>query len=68
MSELLSPKGLLVFSTGIFYQGTEFKTWPYLSDITHINIFSEKTFCYLEDKFNLEIIEKAKDLIVFVKN
>ena len=67
LTELLKTNGLLVISTGIYNDQTDFSKWHYVSDITHINIFSQKTFEFLCETFGFELIEKGSDLRVFSK-
>lgn len=65
--KLLNTEGLLVISTGITEKGIKFENWHYLNDETHINLFSDKTFAYLAEIYNLEILQRERDLIAFLK-
>lgn len=67
MISLLKKEGLLVISTGVLSKEINFRAWHYISDVTHINIFSDKTFTYIEKAYGLELIESKLDLRVFLK-
>jgi hypothetical protein len=64
---LLNVKGILGISTGLYGSQIDFKSWYYINDITHINIFTDKTVQFLAKMFNLEVKLLAKDLFIFEK-
>lgn len=64
---MVNKRGILIFSTGVFNSEIDFSSWHYINDETHINIFSQKTFEYIGQVLDLEIIEQDLDLIVFSK-
>ncbi|MFT6630948.1 MAG: hypothetical protein ACJAS4_000892 [Bacteriovoracaceae bacterium] len=64
---LLRSGGLLVISTGIKISDNALKTWHYLQDDTHINLVTDQTINWIALNYNLEIVDKAKDLIIFSK-
>jgi hypothetical protein len=64
---LLKTDGLLVVSTGIKISDSALETWHYLQDDTHINLVTDETIQWIANKYDLEIVDKAKDLIIFSK-
>lgn len=52
---LLSQNGLLFIITSFCNLNTDFKTWYYSRDITHVSFFKEQTFVWLSEKMNLKI-------------
>ena len=67
LSSLLKPNGIIVISTGIYSNNTEFADWYYIKDDTHINIFTSKTLEWLGNHLKLQILDLKKDLIVYQK-
>ena len=64
---MMKTKAILIISTGIYGSDTNFSTWHYINDVTHINIFSEKTLDWISEAFKFDTLEKNKDLRVFLK-
>ena len=64
---MLKSKGALIVSTGVLTSEIDFESWHYISDITHINIFTDKTSKWIADHFDLKTEKRDKDLIVFSK-
>lgn len=64
---MLNPNGKIYISTGIKTSEIEFKNWHYIKDDTHINLFTEKTFSFLAEIYNLNIEFPGKDLVTFSK-
>lgn len=67
IDSMLLPKGLLVISTALRGEHSQFPNWYYNQDITHINYFSLESFYFIRDELNYELVEVAKDLIIFLK-
>lgn len=65
--QLLGKNGLLAISTGIFYDDIDYTKWHYITDPTHINIYSLKTLKWLGDNYQYEVVEQEKDKIIFQK-
>ena len=65
--KLLKKNSILVISTGIKQKDIAFSKWSYIQDQTHITFFSNNTFEYIEIFFNLLLVEKKKDLVIFLK-
>lgn len=53
---ILAPRGVLGVMTLRYDETTDLRTWHYARDPTHIGFFSNKTFRWIESKFNLELI------------
>lgn len=53
---LLSENGLLLIITSFWNFNTDFKTWHYSRDITHVSFYNEHTFEWLAEIMNLKII------------
>lgn len=68
VSDLLSylkVGGLLVIKTNFHDNDLEtFKKWWYTRDSTHIGFFNNKTFEFIANKFNLEIIDSNEASII----
>lgn len=64
---LLNVKGILGISTGLYGSHIDFKSWYYINDITHINIFTNKTVHFLAKMLNCEVRLLEKDLFIFEK-
>jgi hypothetical protein len=64
---LLNLKGILGVSTALYGGHIKFENWYYIKDITHINIFTEKTVYYLANTFNCDLKLMEKDLFIFEK-
>lgn len=52
---LLKGDGKIYIHTRLYDEATDFKTWWYQRDITHISFFNIKTFEYLASKYNLNL-------------
>lgn len=63
----LSAGGYLIFMTKIFAQDTEFKTWYYKDDPTHISFITKETVQYMASHYGLNLKELTRQLIVFQK-
>tara|TARA_Y100000780_G_scaffold226709_1_gene241177 strand:+ start:849 stop:1493 length:645 start_codon:yes stop_codon:yes gene_type:complete len=59
--------GILSIMTSIRYQDIDFKSWHYRNDQTHISFYSEKTLEWIATHFNLELIDKEKNVAIFKK-
>ena len=53
--KLLNLKGTLLVSTEL-YDGKNFKNWWYLKDPTHVVFYSEQTFQWLAETYNLDLL------------
>lgn len=60
---LLKDDGTIYIHTKIYDDKTDFKTWWYQRDITHISFFNLKTFMYIASTYKLHL-EKINEFIV----
>ncbi len=67
IAELLDPESWLVISTGIKQASAELEKWHYIHDDTHINLFSTKTFEWMERSLGLKIEKLEQSLVIFSK-
>ena len=65
--KLLKKESSLIVSTGVINSEIDFPSWHYITDVTHINIFSENTLRWISNRYNLEIEFPDKDLVIFWK-
>jgi hypothetical protein len=52
---LLSGDGLLFIITSFWNLNTDFKTWYYSRDNTHVSFYNKQTFLWLARKMNLKV-------------
>lgn len=64
---LLEPGGYLAISTGLRYETLNFEKWHYIQDETHINFLSPSTLEWLKEKYDLEIAEIGRDMVIFLQ-
>ena len=67
MLKCLRDEGFLAISTGIYSKSYDFLAWQYTHDDTHINFFTDQTILWIQNEYGLEILERAKDFILFSK-
>lgn len=67
ISTMLKQGSYLFVSTGLKYEGLNIENWHYIKDDTHVNLFSLKTFEWVEEKWGLRLLSKQKDLVIFSK-
>lgn len=67
MVNLIKPGGHLFVMTSSPPVGKPFDTWSYRRDLTHISFYSPKTFAYIAQNWNLELIESKPPLWIFKK-
>lgn len=65
--ERLNPGGKIYISTTLATDETDFTTWHYIKDETHINIFSVKTWSWIEKHYGIVLEKVEKDLSIFCK-
>ncbi len=65
---LLRPQGLLVVMTKILQVDTDFKSWHYRIDPTHISFLRPQTVKLLGERFNLTLLDLTGQLIVLQKS
>lgn len=65
---MLSEHGKLVIMTKRLLSKERFAQWHYKNDPTHVCFFSESTFDYLAQTYNLQVSFPDKDIAVFRKS
>jgi transcription initiation factor IIE alpha subunit len=66
--ERVSSNGLLAIMTQFLQSESDYKSWWYKKDPTHVVFYQEKTFQYLAKEFNLEILYNDKKSIIIFRN
>lgn len=65
---LVAPGGLLGIMTQFLKEDTDYMTWWYKNDPTHVAFYNAKTFTYLEETFGLEkLFDDNNSVIIFRK-
>ncbi len=65
---LVKPNALLAIMTLFLNEDVDYKSWWYKNDMTHIVFYNQKTFNFLAEKFNLEILfNDSKSVLIFRK-
>lgn len=64
---LLTDNGIIYIHTKLYNKETDFKTWWYQRDITHISFFNIDTFKYIASKYDLNL-EQINEFIVLKKS
>lgn len=62
---LLNEKGILGIMTETREKINNFETWHYRRDPTHVCFYSDKTFDWLSEKFNLQRIKNSTRVNIF---
>ncbi|WP_189429276.1 class I SAM-dependent methyltransferase [Alishewanella longhuensis] len=65
--QLLRPAGMLAIMTKCYPDATAFSSWHYKRDPTHISFFSEQTFYWLAQHYNLQLAFPTNDVVIFRK-
>lgn len=68
LEHLLRPGGYLFVMTQMYTPEnmSHFKDWYYANDPTHVVFYNEKTFEWIAEQFNLELL-KADDRLIFLR-
>ena len=53
--------------TGIYRDNIDFSKWWYKNDLTHVFIYSEKTFEWIKKEFGFENMFIEKNFIKFIQ-
>ncbi|MDR0228570.1 MAG: class I SAM-dependent methyltransferase [Flavobacteriaceae bacterium] len=67
LTSILKTNGLLIIKTHLFNNQTDFSTWYYRKDETHVFIYTFKTFEYIALKYAYQIEQLNERLIVLRK-
>jgi len=67
IKELLKPGGLLIVMTELWNDDTDLATWYYFRDTTHVAFFHTKTFQYIAEFYDFELIPCDDIRVVILK-
>jgi len=67
MIAFLAPQGVLAIGTRLRDDSTQLSNWHYLSDQTHVSIYSRKTFEYIAANYGLKKLKVLNDRIIVLK-
>lgn len=67
--KLLKPGGVLTIMTELWDAGTDFDSWHYTSDPTHVSFYAKETLATIAETFSLkQLASDGKRVFVFVDN
>lgn len=64
---ILKQGGFLIIKTHLYNLQTDFSHWYYRKDLTHVFIYTFKTFAYIAPTFGFEVVILEEKLIVLKK-
>ncbi len=67
LNAILKVGGLLIVKTHLYNNQTDFKHWYYRKDLTHVSIYTFKTFEYIAEHFGFDIVTLTEKLVVLRK-
>jgi hypothetical protein len=56
MNELIDKNGKIAVFTSLWNEKTDFSSWHYARDITHVSFYHQQTFKWIASAFGLELI------------
>ncbi|MCB0358557.1 MAG: class I SAM-dependent methyltransferase [Bdellovibrionales bacterium] len=62
LSRLLLPGGWLAISTYLYNDDTDFTSWHYARDATHVCFYHRQTFRWISERFPLELDESHNNV------
>ena len=65
MLSMLKPGGVLAIMTKRVVNKQRFASWHYKNDKTHVSFFSEATFTWLADNYDLNLEIEGDDVVFF---
>lgn len=68
LAELMRPLSHLIVMTDLSATKTEFDTWSYRRDHTHVAFYSEKTMKWIAARWGFDLVSIEGNLIVFRKS
>lgn len=67
--KLLRPGGYISIMTELWTQLSEFSSWYYIRDYTHVSFYHTKTLLFIENKYDLsQVYSDQKRVFIFQKN
>jgi SAM-dependent methyltransferase len=64
---VLASQGVLAVGTNLRDESITLNSWHYLSDQTHVSIYSKKTFEYIASTYGFEILKVLNSRVVVLK-
>ncbi|MFK5986862.1 MAG: class I SAM-dependent methyltransferase [Pseudomonadota bacterium] len=64
---IIKPQGYLGLMTKMVINKEQFSHWHYKNDLTHISFFSQQTFNWLAEEYNLKLEFVSNDVIILQK-
>ena len=64
ITNMLRPGGVFTIMTQMYDENTDFKTWHYSRDPTHVVFYSKKTFEWIKNNFNFLELSIVSDRII----
>lgn len=65
---LLKPGGILTVMTELWHEKTDFKSWYYVTDPTHVSFYSQRSLDYICRTFGIRrLVSDGKRVFVFQK-
>lgn len=68
MWNILKPGGYLFIMTQLYQPNTEFKSWYYKGDPTHIIFYTKESFKWINEKLNSSLEFIGNDIIILKKS
>jgi 2-polyprenyl-3-methyl-5-hydroxy-6-metoxy-1,4-benzoquinol methylase len=66
IARLLRRGSLLAVSTALIDDGTDFSTWWYARDETHVSFYRRKTLAWIAERFHWELSDVSANGALFV--
>ena len=67
LHRILKQDGLLIIKTHLYNNQTDFKNWYYRKDLTHVFIYTFRTFEYIAERFGFDIVTLEEKLVILKK-
>lgn len=67
LKNILKTNGYLIIKTHLYNNQTSFTNWYYRRDLTHVFIYTFKTFEYIAKEFGFEMVTLEEKLVVLKK-
>ena len=68
LDAILKTGGILGVMTGMITDWTNFSSWHYPQEATHVCFYSSNTMAWLADCFNWQLLSVAGNVTIFQKN
>lgn len=67
MADRLKPGGYLVTLTETYANADKLRTWPHAADISLVSFFHDRTFVFMAERFNLDLVGKREKRIFILR-